>query len=214
AIDKTGNIKNFDAIPAGYAKLVRAALTTGEINITPVPAVHIGSIGSIRTSHGVISEKKRFDLLSPVGRVIKSDRPTFRWQAIPRTAGVTYKVFIADSVTNTQIESRPLTTTEWIPEQPLVQGRAYGWAVEATQKEKLFKSPIGDKSFASFSVLDKVQEDELKHGEIVGSNSHLLLGLLYAKAGLTDEAEREFKALQAANPDSRIVNRWIQSLRR
>jgi hypothetical protein len=44
-------------------------------------------------------------------------------------------------------------------------------------------------------------------------DAHLLLGLLYARAGLADEAEREMKTLARLNPDSEIVRKLMQSIR-
>jgi predicted Zn-dependent protease len=35
------------------------------------------------------------------------------------------------------------------------------------------------------------------------------LGLLYAQAGLLDEAEQELRTLRQANPDSEAVRRWL-----
>jgi lipopolysaccharide biosynthesis regulator YciM len=41
----------------------------------------------------------------------------------------------------------------------------------------------------------------------------LVLGLLYARAGLLDEAEREFRALREANPNSELAHRLLKQVR-
>jgi hypothetical protein len=41
-----------------------------------------------------------------------------------------------------------------------------------------------------------------------------VLGLFYAQAGVLDEAEREFSALQRANPKSEIANRLLMRIRK
>jgi hypothetical protein len=61
-------------------------------------------------------------------------------------------------------------------------------------------------------VLDKATVDELISVEKTG-NSHLVRGTMYARAGLLDEAEKELRALLAANPNSKIARELLQSVR-
>jgi len=49
--------------------------------------------------------------------------------------------------------------------------------------------------------------------EKLSGNSHLVRGILFAKAGLLNEAEHEIRALVAANPDSQRARQLLQSIR-
>ncbi len=43
-------------------------------------------------------------------------------------------------------------------------------------------------------------------------NSRLLLGILYADAGMLDEAEREFQALLKKNPGSALARKLLRKV--
>jgi tetratricopeptide (TPR) repeat protein len=57
------------------------------------------------------------------------------------------------------------------------------------------------------------QIDELSAARRDYGSSHLVLGLLYARAGLLEEAEHELRALQKANPDSAIAGQLLRRVR-
>jgi hypothetical protein len=66
-------------------------------------------------------------------------------------------------------------------------------------------------------VLEQAKANELARAKRLFGTSHLTLGLLYADAGLLSEAEREFRLLRAANPNSELARnllRQIQALRK
>jgi hypothetical protein len=46
------------------------------------------------------------------------------------------------------------------------------------------------------------------------SNSHLALGVFYAKVGLVTEAERELEKLVQLNPESELPRKLLQSVRK
>ena len=54
--------------------------------------------------------------------------------------------------------------------------------------------------------------NELAQARRVYASSHLTLGLLYAEAGLLDEAEQEFRSLQKSNPDSALVQKLLTQI--
>jgi hypothetical protein len=65
---------------------------------------------------------------------------------------------------------------------------------------------------AKFRILDQDRASELTRASRVYASSHLTLALLYTQAGLIDEAEKEFRELQKANPDSAISRRLLANL--
>ncbi|HYK90449.1 MAG TPA: hypothetical protein VE398_16865 [Acidobacteriota bacterium] len=70
---------------------------------------------------------------------------------------------------------------------------------------------------AKFKVLDRKRAEELSQAQRDHLGSHLLLGILFTRAGALDDAERELKALARTNPQSPIPQnllRDLESLRR
>ena len=55
---------------------------------------------------------------------------------------------------------------------------------------------------ARFRVLDSAGITGGENTERIHGRSNLVMGVLYSKHGLIDEAEREFEALVRANPES------------
>ncbi len=62
-------------------------------------------------------------------------------------------------------------------------------------------------------ILDQTANEELKSLKRAFPNYHLGLGVLYARAGLLDEAEREFQAELNNNPRSTVARRLLSGVR-
>jgi lipopolysaccharide biosynthesis regulator YciM len=77
--------------------------------------------------------------------------------------------------------------------------------------------PLPAAAEAKFRIID---QSSLQETQLVRKNqpsSHLMLGIVYAEAGLLDESEHKFQRLLAANPESpaaRNLLREVKSLRR
>jgi predicted anti-sigma-YlaC factor YlaD len=206
-LDREGNIGGLAGVAPDLAELVKNALTTGRIDVPPRPAVSIGRVsGPLRGPE----QKETFRLLSPVGVVVESERPSFKWEAFP--GATIYIVFIKDVHSSLEVESGPLSATEWTPEKPLPRGHTFAWMVEGTRGEQHIRAPALNKPFAAFKVLDKIQADEIREAATSQSGHHLLLGLLYARAGLREKALIELRALARENPGSPAVKNLMASL--
>jgi hypothetical protein len=156
-----------------------------------------------------------FSVLDPVGDVLLTDRPTFRWSALEGAAG--YVVEVYDDRFNLVASSPQLTARSWAAPQTLPRGKVYSWQVKALKDGQEIKSPRPPAPQARFRVLDRSKADELARAKRAYPSSHLTLALLYADAGLLKEAEQELRLLQRANPNSdlpRTLLRQIQALRR
>jgi Flp pilus assembly protein TadD len=66
--------------------------------------------------------------------------------------------------------------------------------------------PAGE---ARFAVLDEKQAGRIQAVRNGEHRSHLLLGVLYAQAGLVPEARVELRKLEVENPDSAVVKRLL-----
>jgi hypothetical protein len=151
-----------------------------------------------------------FKLITPVGSIVLSNIPTFKWESMP--GATRYTVLVRDVNTGREIESEPLSDTQWTPKEPLARGHTYAWMVETVKDGRRLRSPALDKPYAAFKVLEKESFDRIQRSQASWGNSHLVMGILYAKAGLKDAARKELKELQAANPDVRVINKLIKNL--
>ena len=84
----------------------------------------------------------------------------------------------------------------------LARGQLYSWQVKASRGGQDFIAPRQSAPQARFRILNQAAAAEITRARRDYASSHLLLGLLYAQAGLLAEAEQEFRELQKANPDS------------
>jgi hypothetical protein len=152
-----------------------------------------------------------FRVLSPVGQVIQSTTPTFRWK--PIAGANSYEVTVTDDQLNEVASSKPLTVTEWRLPFSLKRGRVYSWQVTATKDGKKISAPVSPAPQAKFKILDASHNKELERAKEALANYHLGLGVLYVRVGLLDEAEREFLTQLKLTPGSDITQKFLESVR-
>jgi hypothetical protein len=148
-------------------------------------------------------------LIAPLGTVTPSDKPVFRWQS---SSSNTYVLAIYDSQYQKVAESPVLRQTDWTPNRPLSRGQIYTWQLTALIKGKQIREPLPPAPEARFQVLSQAEAEQLEKAQSEHTDSHLLLGILYARAGALDDAERELTALLAANPDSKLAKDLLTSV--
>ena len=207
-LDAQGHLGGFKSLSQSYEELVRTVLTEQRARQAPLLADLAGKEG---VTMGPAPERESFSLKAPVGIVIESDRPTFRWS--PLSGQVKYVVTVYNTTSRELIVSPALAETEWTPPNSLGRGGIYAWEVTATRDGKEFTAPKPPAPQAKFSILHQAKLDELNRAKQMYSGSHLLPGILCAQAGLLDEAEREFEALAAANPDSLTAQKLLRSIK-
>src|SRR6185436_19791044 len=74
-------------------------------------------------------ERTSFGVTSPVGTMVRSDRPTFRWQPHPDARA--YVVAVFDEGLDRVTGSAAVREREWTVTVPLRRGRTYVWQVTA-----------------------------------------------------------------------------------
>lgn len=155
-------------------------------------------------------DKAKFPIWGPKAKVIESNRPILRWGALE--GATDYRVTVYDVDSNQVAQSPKSSALTWTMPQPLKRGRIYIWEVMAFEDDKeLGIAPSAPTPQAKFKVLEQAKVNRLNSAKRT-YNSHLLSGTLYAQYGLLDEAEREFKALLAENPDSKLVQKLLRSV--
>jgi hypothetical protein len=211
-LDRDGRLSGADALPPAYREMLKGALAGRRLERSSQLKGLARPGSSLMSSEG---EAGGFSVLDPVGDVLLTDRPTFRWSALDGATG--YVVEVYDDAFNLVATSPQLTARSWAAPQTLPRGKVYSWQVKAVKDGQETKSPRPPAPQAKFRVLDRAKADEIARAKRAYPSSHLTLGLLYAQAGLLKEAEQELRLLQRANPDSELARgllRQIQALRR
>jgi hypothetical protein len=184
------------------------ALTTQQLDKPRILTELGGATGQLLGDSG---NGLPFRLLSPVGKVVLEQRPTFDWQ--PLAGANSYIVTIADDQLSEVATSGPLTNTQWSIPIGLKQGATYSWQVTAFKDGQRITSPVMPAPQAKFRTVDRGQREELNRMKRAMPNYHLGLGVLYTQAGLLNEAEREFEALSRDKSYSAIGAKLLKRVR-
>lgn len=207
-LDSGGDLLGLDGLPPRLRKSLRAALLNQKIRRPDAVGELYGGpltlLGDPRADGGLTP-------VSPVGTVVLSARPTFRWSPLDGAAG--YVVEVYDPELNPVATSGTVTTTEWTVERPLRRGVVYRWQVTALKDGERIKAPKPPAPEARFKVLEEGKAAELAELARLAPNSHLAPGVLYALAGLADDSERELRSLVRDNPRSGVAKRMLESIR-
>jgi anti-sigma factor RsiW len=200
-LDSQGNFGGLDSLSPPDQHRVKAALETGEVQISKtIKELRDSSAPNMGGSSG-----GALALIGPAGAVVAGRRPTFRW--LPLNGATSYQITITDPAAGYKevVSSPQLQGRKWTVDRPLERGRVYTWQITARAGDGEVKSPE-----AKFKVLDPAAAGALARVNKIYAGRRLALGLLYAEAGLLDDAERELKALLIANPQSPIAKSlWL-----
>ncbi|MCU1382462.1 MAG: hypothetical protein JWL71_1159 [Acidobacteria bacterium] len=191
------------ALDPGDAAQVRNALASGRLSLPST----VSELTGRRSALLGAAEGPTFSLTAPVATAVLDPRPTLRWQALSRSA--TYTVTLQDESTGETISSPPLQRSDWMPEQPLVRGRTYTWQVAASERGKEVVAPRPPEAPARFIVADAAAAARLPQLPA----PPLARGILYASAGLLDDAEREFNAVRPGDTGAERVGAFLAQLR-
>lgn len=146
--------------------------------------------------------------------MVQDTRPQLSWTPVAGAAGYTVTV-VDDEADSEYARSPSITATRWRPGSDLVRGRTYRWFITAKMSDgREEQSPRPPAPVARFGVLSREAAAELNKRTQECSGSHLLLGMVYARAGVLDKAERELKLLVHDNPTSALPKALLRSVRR
>jgi hypothetical protein len=207
-IDRDGHITGLDEVSENSRQYVARAALSEQIIPSDILRRLSGEPGSLR---GNDDGPQRFRLLYPIRRVVSEARPVFRWESLPGVSS--YRVYVLDQDGSqvSQSEELPPTQTQWAARASLRRGQIFSWVVTAVVDGKKVVSPSASAPEIRFAVLSTADFQELNH--LKKSNSHLALGVYYARVGLLNEAEREFESLVDLNPQSELPRKLLQSVR-
>jgi hypothetical protein len=207
-INRDGRITGLDKVSENSRQYVARAALSEQIEPVDVLRRLSGEQGGLR---GTDDGPQGFRLLYPVRRVVTEARPVFRWESLPGVSGYRVYVLDQDGKQVSQSEELPPTQTEWKAPAPVRRGQTFSWVVTAVVDGKKVVSPSASAPEIKFAVLSTADFKELSR--LKKSNSHLALGVFYARVGLLNEAEREFESLVELNPQSELPRKLLQSVR-
>ena len=207
-LDKQGTLAGLERLPSQVQQRVRTALQTGRLE-HPSALAQLNSEPSKLLSNS--GNGLPFRLVGPVGQAVLTAQPTFRWRAL--TGAQSYTVTVTDTDLNEVANSPPLSTTEWRIAKPLKEGGTYSWQVTALKDGVRITSPVLPAPQAKFKVIDSATAEMLQQARHAYPDAHLTVGVLYAEAGLFDEAEQELRVLVRNNPGDRTALKLLQSVR-
>ena len=211
SLDQEGKLSGGDNLPAAYQDRVKKVLASQKLERSSQLQ---GLTRPSSTLMGADNKPREFAVVEPVGNVVLSNQPVFRWSALEGATG--YLVEVYDDQFKLVASSPELTNRSWTVSQSLARGKVYSWQVKAIKDGQEVTSPRPPAPQAKFRVLDQAKANEIAKAKRAYASSHLTLGLLYADAGMLKEAEQEFRLLRRANPNSEIARnllRQIQSLK-
>ncbi|HEX5875556.1 MAG TPA: hypothetical protein VFY60_12990, partial [Pyrinomonadaceae bacterium] len=204
-LDQEGKLSGADDLPSSYQNLLAKALSTQRIEKSSQLQ---GLTRPPSSLMGTDNQTDRFVVLAPAGTVLLTDKPAFRWSTLEGATG--YVVEVYDDQFKLVATSPQLPDASWTT--TLARGRVYSWQVKALKDGQEFTSPRPPAPQAKFRILDQAKANELARARRAHGNSHLTLALLYADAGLIQEAEQQLRLLRRANPNSPIARALLRSL--
>ena len=138
--------------------------------------------------------------VGPRATAVSSATPAFRWTAL--AGATTYRVRVVDDRLSTVAVSDPITTLTWRPEAPLPSRRVLTWQVEATTPDGARTTPEPPLAEARFTVLTPSERAQVSEALATAGGSDLASAVVYAEAGLYDDADAALTRLHRANPES------------
>ncbi|HKX33283.1 MAG TPA: hypothetical protein VJ302_36740 [Blastocatellia bacterium] len=208
-LDREHRLSGADRLSPAEQQLIERTLTARKIERSPLLAEL--SRPEDRPRGSGRDGNQKFGVTEPVGEVIISDRPTFRWTTLD--GATSYRVEVYYENLDLALESPPVTEQSWTAPEPLKRGRVYLWQVKAAVGDRTVVTPLPPAPEVKFRILDQARAEELSRARRAYASSHLALGLLYAQAGVLSEAERELHALQRANPDAELARQLLKQVR-
>lgn len=207
-IDTSGRVTGLDQISDDTRQHIARAALSERIEPAEVLRRLSGEQSGLR---GEENAGQRFKLLYPVRSVVIEDRPVFRWESLASVSSYRVYVLDADGKQVGQSEELPANQTQWKAPARLRRGQIFSWVVTAMVDGRKVVSPSASGPEMKFGILATADFQELVR--LKKSNSHLAVGVFYARTGLLSEAEREFQRLVELNPKSELASKLLQSVR-
>jgi hypothetical protein len=203
-LDRNGKAEGLENLPVESRSDVSRALR-GELGKAPDVLDELTTANVSARSANTGEQPIR--LVYPARTVIEESKPTLRW--IQSQSATSYQVAIVDENFRQIAKSDvPAPDSTLRVSTALERGRVYTWSLRAVNEQ----GQVSDvTSQGKFKVLSAGKINEL--ARLKRSQSHLALGLFYAREGMISEAERELEILVKDNPDSAVAKKLLREVR-
>ena len=161
---------------------------------------------AVRGNHASIQS---FTIVGPFTTMMSNARPTFSWTVL--NGATSYTVSVYDAGLHLVGASEPLTKTQWLMPGDLEAGVVYTWTVTAQKDGQEIVAPASP-ARAEFKILGKTELRKLNR-LVSRTTSHAARGVIYAEAGLLDEAEKEFQTHLERRPADERVKQLLQTVK-
>jgi hypothetical protein len=179
-----------------WQRLVDETLRSGKLPVDP----SIRELGGLDRFRGTTTAGPGAAALWPAATAIVERRPEFRW---PPSEPAQYTV-VVESGTREVARSPRLDSPRWTIDADLVRGRTYRWQVLAGSGDDAKVIPAPPDPPALFRVIDERTHAEIERARRERPADDLLLGLLYARAGVLDAARTHLEAHARSGAAPRI----------
>lgn len=146
--------------------------------------------------------------VAPSATAVIEQQPLFRW---PPSPGAQYQVVVVRAGGEAIANSGTIAQPEWRCDRVLARDAIYRWqvTVKTATAEAILPAPPAPP--ALFRVVSAAEEKELADAKRERPDDHLLLGLLHARAGVTEVARGELTQV-VADDERAIARRLVAQL--
>lgn len=199
----------FESLPSNYREIIKHVVAEQSLEMPGLMALR--GYREIPVNDSDFGDESTSNLVSPIDVVVWSLQPTLRWQVVQEA--ITYQVEVYQSDTSARIvASKFLKETNWQLSLPLQRGNSYYWRLWVTKENQRISIPQPPTPAPQFKVLEQNKVEQLNEAKKLLSDFPLLLGILYAHAGLLEEAELELTKSINNNQELQLAKKLLQSL--
>ena len=123
-----------------------------------------------------------------------------------------YVVTVFDEAAHVVQRGDAVQKTTWTPSRALPRETTLVWQVEAHRGQDTVTAPLSPARPAKFRVLDAASAERLAGVEASYPRSHVMLGILFAEAGVVDAAETHFEQVSAGDPHGAVARETLARL--
>lgn len=142
----------------------------------------------------------------PKNEATLESQPVLRWQNAENSE---YRITVFDQALNKVAESEVLRQNSWQIDKKLAAG-FYFWEVLARKKDAAEFKPASKQAF--FKIVGDAEKSRIEKAKRA-TKSNLISAILYARAGLFAEAERDLNAELKKNPKSVKAQKMLAQVR-
>ena len=198
---------DLSGLPEDLRHSVEQAAQTGKVAPLPLSPDLRPAAGTLT---GATPATADFGQITPVGIIVREQRPTLRWTA--HAGATSYRIYLAEVSGDAPLVRDEVAApqTEWTPPTPLVRGAIYEWQVEARRGGEIIdRAPRPPAPETRFQVLDQARADELARVEAGYRQNPLVLGTEYSRLGLDEAAVAQFMELAQRFPGSAVAQNLL-----